>query len=436
MIDLTDPRTTQTLWRLALAVAVAYLLALLLPIPLFDPDEGLHAAMAREMVEGGDWITPRLLGVPFLDKPVLYFWALATSVAAFGANEFAIRLPGVGFGVAGILATAWLGTQLAGRRAGFISGLVHATMLLPLAVSAVAVHDIALVPFTTLTMLALWRASRAGAARSAMLWGAAAGLTLGAAILTKALSGVAAVGLPFAVWMLWDRRVRLPLLAAGIACVVVGALVALPWYLAMERANAGYLHYYFVERHLLGYTTSTQLHGQRWWWYYLPVVAAGAMPWTGFVWVAARDLRRGVVAAADISAQRLLWTWLVVGMIFFSSAGSKLATYVLPLFPAIALLVATMWDRRWLDDDVHDRAMRIADSLGGVTLGLLLPALMAAAIVLFGLTPEPLFGTFVVVARSRGGDRLDARQRRARTRPLHPPRGRVRDRRTAGRCWS
>ncbi len=398
MIDLNDPGTTRTLWRLGFAVAIAYLLALALPIPLFDPDEGFHAAIAREMVERGDWITPRLLGVPFLDKPVLYFWALATSLAAFGANEFAVRLPGVGFGVAGILATAWFGASLAGRRAGYLGGLVHATMLLPLAVSMVSVHDIALVPFTTVTMLALWRASRAGTTGNTILWGAVAGIALGAAILTKALSGAAAVGVPFAVWMVWDRRVRLPLLAAGITCVIVATLVALPWYLAMERANAGYLHYYFVERHLLGYTTSTQLHGHRWWWYYLPILAAGAMPWTGFLWVAARDLRRGAVATADVSGQRLVWTWLVVGLIFFSSAGSKLVTYVLPLFPAIALLVATVWDRRWLDDDAEDRAMRIADSVGGATLGLLLPVLMAVAILRFGLTPESLFGTFVVVA--------------------------------------
>lgn len=398
MTDLTDPRTTRLLWRLALGVAVAYLLALVLPLPLFDPDEGLHAAIAREMVERGDWVTPRLLGVAFLDKPILYFWALATSVAAFGANEFAIRLPGMAFGLAGILATASFGTVLAGRRAGALSGLVHATMLLPLAVSAVSVHDIALVPFTTLTMLALWRAALAPTAGTTMSWGAAAGIALGAAILTKALSGVAVVGVPFVVWMLWDRRVRLPLLAAGVMALVVAALVALPWYLAMERANAGYLHYYFVERHLLGFTTSTQLHGNRPWWYYVPILAGGAVPWTGFLWIAARDMRRGLATQAGRSGQRLLWVWLVVGLVFFSSAGSKLVTYVLPLFPVIALLAGTMWDRRWTADDSRDRGMRVADSLGGVALALLLPALVGIAMWRFGLTPEPLFGTFVVVA--------------------------------------
>ena len=392
-----DLRSTQVLWRLALGLSVAYALALVLPIPLFDPDEGLHAAIAREMVEHGDWVTPHLLGVPFLDKPILYFWALATSLSVFGPSEFAVRLPGIAFGIAGVLATASLGAALGGRRAGALSGLIHATMLVPFAVSAVSVHDIALVPFTTLTMLALWRAARAGNTGAAIAWGAAAGVVLGLAVLTKALSGVAAVGLPFAIWMVWDRRVRVSLLAAGVVCVAVAALVALPWYLAMEHANAGYLHYYFVERHLLGYTTSTQLHGQRAWWYYLPIVAAGALPWTGFLWMALRDVRQGG-SRDEASVHRLLWTWLVVGLVFFSSAGSKLLTYVLPLFPVVALLVGTMWNRRWQANDIDDRGMRLADSLGGGLLSLLLPLLVGVAMQRFNLTPEPLFGTFVVVA--------------------------------------
>lgn len=395
---MTTPFTgdaARALQRFAVGVLVAYVLVLVLPIPLFDPDEGLHAAMAREMAERGDWITPRLLGVAFLDKPILYFWALAASVWTFGAHEFAIRLPGVAFGLAGIAATASFATTLAGRRAGALAGLVHATMLLPFAVSAVAVHDIALVPFTTLAMLGLWRAALSKTPGSTIAWGAGAGLVLGAAALTKALSGVAAVGLPFAIWMVWERRVRVSLLAAGVTCVAVAALVALPWYLAMERANAGYLHYYFVERHLLGFTTSTQLHGTRGWWYYLPTMAAGALPWTGFLWPAARD---AISPASARSSQRLLWAWLVVGLFFFSVAGSKLATYILPLFPAVALLVALACDRRWDLDDADDRDVRIADSVGGAALALVLPATIGVSIFWFGLTPEPLFGTFVVLA--------------------------------------
>src|SRR3990170_3316095 len=94
-------------------VAVAYLLApLVASAPLFDPDEGLHAAIAQEMVLRGDYVTPTSLGEPFLDKPILFFWAEAASLRVFGDNETAVRLPPLLFGLLGMLAVALLGRSL------------------------------------------------------------------------------------------------------------------------------------------------------------------------------------------------------------------------------------------------------------------------------------------------------------------------------------
>lgn len=93
----------------------AYLLPLVVPVPLMEDDEGLHAAIAIEMVERGDWTVPRLLGEPFLDKPILYFWMQAASLAAFGASEFAVRLPGTLMALAGVAATGWLARVLSAR---------------------------------------------------------------------------------------------------------------------------------------------------------------------------------------------------------------------------------------------------------------------------------------------------------------------------------
>ena len=105
--------------RLALAlVLVAYLLPLAQTAPLMEDDEGLHAAIAQEMVERGDWVVPRLMGEPFLDKPILYFWLEAASVASFGASEFAVRLPGTLTALAGALAVGWLAAAMVGRSAG------------------------------------------------------------------------------------------------------------------------------------------------------------------------------------------------------------------------------------------------------------------------------------------------------------------------------
>lgn len=319
--------------------AALYLLPLAMGTPLLDPDEGLHAAIAQEMVERGDWVTPRWLGTPFLDKPILFFWALAASIAALPDGELAVKLPGLAFGALGALAAGLLARRLVGPRAGVLAALAQATMLLPMAVAQGAVHDVALVPWTTLAMLGLWDAAQAGSWRRATAAGAVAGVWLGLAVLTKALTGVALVGLPFAIWALATRRLGPRLVAAGLVSLGVAALVSAPWYLAMEAANPGYFHYYFVERHLLGYATTTQLHGQRAWWYYGPILAAGALPWLPYalttLGATVRDRHPGLLLA---------WTWLVVDVVFLSLAGSKLLTYLLPAFPAVALLAGAAWD--------------------------------------------------------------------------------------------
>src|SRR5579862_9521822 len=93
----------------ALVLVIAPLLA---NAPLFDPDEGLHAAIAQEMVRTGDYVTPRFLGEPFLDKPILFFWVEALSLRVFGMNEAAVRIPPLLFGVLGMIAVAQLGRAL------------------------------------------------------------------------------------------------------------------------------------------------------------------------------------------------------------------------------------------------------------------------------------------------------------------------------------
>src|SRR3954462_5087638 len=106
--------------RAFVAVALALVVApLLANAPLFDPDEGLHAAIAQEMVERGDYVTPRFLGEPFPDKPVFFFWALAGSLRVFGFNEPAVRMPGLLFGLLGAVTTGLLAGTILGRRGGW-----------------------------------------------------------------------------------------------------------------------------------------------------------------------------------------------------------------------------------------------------------------------------------------------------------------------------
>jgi 4-amino-4-deoxy-L-arabinose transferase-like glycosyltransferase len=381
-MTVTQARSTPLSGRgrqpLLLPFAGLALIFLLLPLlasaPLVDPDEGLHAAIAQEMVLRHDFVTPTFLGTPFLDKPILFFWTEAASLQTFGMNETAVRTPPLLFGLLGMLTVAWLARTLIGGEAALVAGIVYASMVLPLGVSEVAVHDVALVPFVCVSVLCLWRA--AGSPRSWM-WGLPIGLSLGLSILTKGLVGPAFAGL-FAVCLVYVRRdafgkVAVALLAAAPLMVTIAA----PWYLAMEHGHPGYLHYYFMERHVEAYLTATQRHSGRSWWYYVPIMIAGPLPWTGYLVGALRQTKR------EETVRIILWSWCAIGLVFLSVAESKLVTYVLPLFPAIAVLIADVITTAWRATDLAGAATRrgrlAAAGASAVLVLAALPALMTFA---------------------------------------------------------
>jgi 4-amino-4-deoxy-L-arabinose transferase len=394
---------------LGVILALLYLAPLLLNAPLTDPDEGLHAAISQEMVETGDLIVPRFVGRAFLDKPVLFFWAQAASMRAFGMNTAAARLPGILFALAGIATTGWLaqvlfrgqGARRSGQRAAggwqhdasrggqtagtsqheaadcplpaagcrlpaascplpaasWMAATCYATMVLPFLLAQAPVHDIALVPFSNLALAFLWRADedRGGGIRDSLL----AAIALGCSILTKGLEALAIVGLGYGICLVLTRALTWRLVARGALVVVVAALIAAPWYLAMNAREPGYLRYYFIDRHALGFATDTQRHGGQPWWFYAPVVVGGGLPWLLLV-------RRPAITGRSWT---LLWTWLVGAVALLSMSQSKAVTYVLPAMPAIAIMAAASVSGR--------RTLRV--------VSIATAAACAAAVFLFGL---------------------------------------------------
>jgi 4-amino-4-deoxy-L-arabinose transferase len=321
-------------WSLAVigVAVVLYLGPLLLNAPLTDPDEGLHAAISQEMVERGDLVVPRFVGRAFFDKPIVFFWAQAASMRLFGMSTAAARLPGMLFALLGIATTGWLARvlfrsagRISGPPIGWVAAGCYATMVLPFLLAQAPVHDIALVPFTNLALGFLWRADRNSGfgIRDSIL----AGCALGLSILTKGLEGIAIVGVGYAAYLLITRTLTRRLVLLGILVIAVAVLVALPWYLAMEAREPGYLGYYFLNRHVLGFTTETQRHGGQPWWYYLPLLVAGGLPWIVYV-------RRHVLSDAP---GKLLWIWPAASLVLLSLSNSKAVTYILPVLPAIAI---------------------------------------------------------------------------------------------------
>lgn len=395
-------------WLLAgatVVLAVFFVFPLLFANPLVDPDEGLHASIAQEMVERGDWITPRFLGEPFLDKPILFSWTQALSLRVFGMNEAASRLPGMLFGMLGTVTTGMVGWRLFGRTAGAAAIVIYASMVIPLSLTQVACHDVALVPWVNLAILLFWEADRAVTVKGQ--WGLtlAIGLLLGLACLTKGLVGVALVGVAYGTYLLATRRLTLAACLRGAAALAVAGLVASSWYVAMEVRNPGYLHYYFVDRHLLGYASDSQRHGNKPIWYYLPILLGGGLPWITYLpaglrqWWASRAQRSS--GGADNGAMALVLCWLLGGLLFLSLASSKLITYVWPLFPALAILMALICSR-WIEGRLAEPARRwfAANLWFSCLIGpVFLPAAMLAAQQLLDVRfSAVVWGTGIVAA--------------------------------------
>ena len=160
-------------------------------------------------------------------------------------------------------------------------------MALPFLLAQAPVHDIALVPFTNLALGFLWRAALGIRDLGFGIWDLPA-IALGLSMLTKGLEGVAIVGVGYGAVPAADARDDVEDRLAGRRVLAIAALVALPWYLAMKAREPGYLRYYFVDRHLLGFATDTQRHSGQPWWFYLPIVIGGGLPWIVYVVLAGR----------------------------------------------------------------------------------------------------------------------------------------------------
>src|SRR5512147_2680299 len=150
-IPLTQPDKAQwkgRIWEKEIFLILILLLLCLIVFffhlgknPLWDGDEGMHAATSKDMILSGDWITPTFNGEKFYDKPVLYNWFVSLSFSAFGFNEFAARLPSALLGTGCVIIVFLLGRSIGGPLAGFLSGIILATSGEHVILSRVVVHD-------------------------------------------------------------------------------------------------------------------------------------------------------------------------------------------------------------------------------------------------------------------------------------------------------
>jgi 4-amino-4-deoxy-L-arabinose transferase-like glycosyltransferase len=308
--------------------------------PLWDTDEGMHAATSKDMVTSGDWITPRLNGEPFHDKPALFNWMVALSFLVFGFTELAARLPGAVLGTGLVLVTYLLGWRMFGRNVALAGGVVLATSLEMIVVSRSVLHDSALVFFVTLALLFFWQAFSGGPRR--MLWLLLCSASCGLAVLAKGPVGVVLPTLVVVPFLLVRRRPGFFRVSELVLGALVFVVVVALWYVPVALRNPDYAGYFFIKQNLMNFLSSESNHPGPLHFYVVGLLG-GFFPWSFLlpvaVWIAA-----GRQPEETLPARQFLVIWLAAVFLFFTVASSKLITYILPLFPAAALLVGHAWD--------------------------------------------------------------------------------------------
>ena len=353
------PTDTSRAWRDVLLLVV--LLAVFFGFELggralWHPDEGRYSEIPRAMVASGDYVTPRLNGVKYFEKPALFYWMQAGSIKLFGVNEWALRLWPALLALAGCLAVYGAGRKLFGRRAGLIAAIVLATSPLYYLLARIITLDMAVSVLLTGALLSFLLGVREPPGRTRSLYLYAFYALCAAATLTKGLIGIVIPAMVIGAWivLLWDwRLLRTIHLPTGLLLFFV---LAAPWHVLAARANPEFAQFYFIHEHFQRYLTTVHMRYQPWW-FFLPVLVLGMLPWIGLLFPALRASMRSRAISAIPGGQALragmprwqtrhahreelfllLWAGLVFA--FFSASGSKLIPYILPMLPPLALLL-------------------------------------------------------------------------------------------------
>jgi 4-amino-4-deoxy-L-arabinose transferase-like glycosyltransferase len=313
--------------------------------PLITPDEGRYAEIAREMAASGDWVTPRLNGLKYFEKPPLQAWLTAAGLTVLGRSDAWVRAIPALSGLVTCLAVFLALRRRAGPAAAQAGALLCAGTVWTVANAHFVSLDAGLACWLTVALAGLLGCVESGRAGSrgpsTIAW-----LGMAGAFLSKGLIGLVIPGAAMAVAALWLRRPGLIATVRWWPGAPIAAALVVPWLALMELRNPGFLQFFFIHEHFQRFTSEVHQRVEPAW-YFLPVFALGGLPWLGHwaaaAWAARRRSpgRSGPADPADV----LLLAWAGFVFAFFSLSGSKLPSYILPMFPALAIWLARRHDR-------------------------------------------------------------------------------------------
>jgi len=397
---------------------------------LVGPDEPRYAWIARDMQETSDWITPRLYGNPWFEKPPLYYWGAALSFKFFGVSETSARLPSAISALLATLALAWLALRLYGSETARWLLLLLPTTAGMVGFSHAAATDMPFAAMLTIAMVLATKllnlipsvtpqsqsstpsTSSAGSFTSSTSFTSFFfGAFLGLATLAKGPAAIILSGGAVLLWAAFTKRWRDAFRCLHPVAVASFCLTALPWYILCARRNPDFFRVFIIEHNFNRFLTPQFQHIQPIW-YYVPIFLLGVFPWIFFHAFAKLEfLANWIDKLPETSSQAFLLAWAGFTFLFFTLSNSKLPGYIMPAIPPMALLMANSAASVTKDSHRSPRWPLLGTSLTLLVFGIVLqrqaqriPALPCAGLAC-GLMPiwlSAIFGGMVVGVLAAG----------------------------------
>jgi 4-amino-4-deoxy-L-arabinose transferase-like glycosyltransferase len=347
-------------------------------IGFVGPDEPRYAWVARDMAETGDWVTPRLYGKPWFEKPPLFYWGAALCFKLFGVSEAAARLPSAISALLATLALAWLALRLYGAETARWLLLLLPTTVGMIGFSHAAATDMPFSGMLTVAMvcaavvLGLTRNENTPILpRTPWLSLVLFGFFLGLAVLAKGPAAVILCGGAVFFWVLFTKRWRDALRLLHPVAIATFCLTALPWYILCAHRNPDFFRVFLIEHNFKRYLTPEFQHIQPFW-FYGPVLALAFLPWTVSFLILLGDATHSWRESGSINSQSLFFAnWTIFPVVFFSLSLSKLPGYILPAIPPLGLLLAQGVSLSVRKSLPGDRWLALSSGASLITLSLL-----------------------------------------------------------------
>ena len=313
---------------------------------LTPSDEGRYAEIAREMFVSNDWITIRYNDYKYFEKPPLQAWMTALAFKLFGIGEWQARLWAGLTGFLSILAVGFTAGKLFGKRTGLLSAIVLASSPIWILGSHINSLDMGLSAFMSLSLCTLLLAQTSNnQSIGQAFWMLMCWIFMGLAVLSKGLIGIVLPGLVLVTYSLTTFDFKIWVRLHWIKGIILFLVITAPWFILISEKNPEFAHFFFIHEHFERFTTDEHRRSAPWY-FFLPILLIGFLPWLF-------QLPKSIaIAFLDRSNSQsmfnplwLCFIWAALIFVFFSISHSKLPGYVIPIFPALAILTGLSLDR-------------------------------------------------------------------------------------------